>query len=361
MKREKARSFRSQMHVILSLIGVIPYLLIIYILVREQMEISEIVLLVTPVIILFHFIGFYILRTFSDRLERLAHHISLASDADNHSSTEFNDNSVVEIREISDRFRDMVKQLEEEKQNFREVTVSLMKQAKSASSQYKSKISESEERESHLMPYIGANIVEQLLHNKTLEGPHLNSRREVSVLFSDIRAFTTIAESAEPEEVVLMLNEYFELMVEVIHKHSGVLDKYIGDELMAVFGLLPSSNETAIDAVNAAIEMQVALQQLMKKRSSEKKVTFSAGIGINSGVVIAGDIGSKERRDYTVIGDTVNVASRLVHIAKGTEILISRQTYNQCRKEFVTEQRGKTQVRNRREEVEFFKVISGRS
>jgi len=361
MKKEKTRTFRSKMHIILSLIGIMPYLLIIYILIREQMDITNIVLFVTPIILFFHFVGFYILRTFSDRLARLASDISSASDSRNKPSLEFNDNSVVEIRDISSRFNHMLKELEEEKRNFNDVTVALMRHAKEASTDYQSRISESKDREDRLKPYVAINVFEQLIHSNSLENIHLNSRREVTVLFADIRGFTTIAEASEPEDVVSMLNEYFELMVEVIHHHNGILDKFIGDELMAVFGLLPSPNKTMVDAVNAAIEMQVMTRQLMQKRSSENKATFSVGIGINSGDVIAGDIGSKRRRDYTVIGDSVNVASRLVHIAEGGEILISRQTYNDCHEEFVTEKRGKIQVKNRREEIEFFKVLSGES
>jgi len=348
------------MHIILSLIGVLPYLLLVYIMVREQMEFSEIILFVTPLIIFFHFIGYYILRRFSDRLERLASAISSASGSGSakSSSFEFDDNSVVEIREISDRFRRMLKEVEEKKKNFNDITIELMKQAKEASTDYQSKISESKTREDRLKPYVGINVFEQLIHSNSLENIHLNSRREVSILFADIRGFTAIAETSEPEDVVSMLNEHFELMVEIIHRNNGVLDKFIGDELMAVFGLLPSPNNTSVDAVNSAIEMQVALQQLMKKRSGEKKVTFSVGIGINSGMVIAGDIGSKERRDYTVIGDSVNVASRIVHVAEGGEILISRPTYNDCADKFVTERRGKVQAKNRREEIEFFKILS---
>ena len=358
MKRGQENSFRSQIHVVLSLLGTLPLLLVVNIFIHEHMNVSQAVLLVAAIVLIFHLSGFYLLRTFSDRLIRLVHDITSSSSMYKHAPLPVDDDSIVEIKEISTRFNQLVNELEESKKNFSDVTIALMKHTKEASANYQTRISESAQREEFLAPYIGANIIDQLIHRKNIEEVHLNNRREASVLFADIRGFTSISESSEPEDVVSMLNEYFECMVEVIHMHNGILDKFIGDELMAVFGLSPSSNDMAIDAVNAAIEMQVALQQLVQKRSREEKATFSVGIGINSGIVIAGDIGSKKRRDYTVIGDSVNVASRLVQIAGGGEILISRQTYNKCRKAFVTEKRGKIQVRNRREEVECFKIIS---
>jgi len=358
MKGVEVKSFRSQIHIILSLLGILPYLLVTYIFIHEQINASEIVLLVTAVILFFHLSGFYILRSFSDRLIRLVHDMTLSSSLKNYLPLPVDNDSGAEIREVSIRFNQLVSELEQSKKNFNDVTIALMKQARDASSDWQNRISESEKREDILKPYIGSNVFEQLIHSKHLDTSHLNSRRKVSILFADIRAFTLIAESSRPEDVVSMLNEHFEAMVEVIHKHHGVLDKFIGDELMAVFGLIPSPNDMSIDAVNAAIEMQVALRKLMKKRKNEEKTTFSVGIGINSGIVIAGDIGSKERRDYTVIGDSVNVASRLVQIADGGEILISRQTHNHCREMFITEKRGKVQVKNRRKEIEYFKILS---
>jgi len=358
MKKPAPKSFRSQIHVILCLLGILPYLLVIYIFIHKDMNFTEIILFFGAMVLVFHLSGFYILRTFSDRLTRLVSDISTSTRPQKNSSVPFNDNSVIEIRDISHRFNHLVDELNESKKNFSDVTIALMKQAKEASSNHQDKIFESEERENILKPYIGANIFEQLIHSNNLENSQINSRREVSILFADIRAFTAISETSEPEDVVSMLNEYFELMVEIIHSHNGVLDKFIGDELMAVFGLISSPNETAVGAVNAAIEMQAASKQLMIKRAQRKLPTFSVGIGINSGQVIAGDIGSRDRRDYTVIGDSVNVASRLVQIADGDEILISRQTHDNCHNSCVTEKKGAVQVKNRLEEVEFFKVIS---
>ncbi|HKI61331.1 MAG TPA: adenylate/guanylate cyclase domain-containing protein [Mariprofundaceae bacterium] len=358
MKRGQESSFRSQIHIVLSLLGILPLLLIVYIFIHEHMNFSQAVLLVMAIVLCFHLGGFYLLRTFSDRLLRLVRDIASSSSMHKRATLPEDDDAIAEIKEISSRFNQLVTELEESKKNFSDVTIALMKYSKEASLNYQSRISESAQREEFLAPYIGSNVIDQLIHRKNVEEIHINNRREASVLFADIRGFTTISESSEPEDVVSMLNEYFESMVEVIHLHNGILDKFIGDELMAVFGLSPSPNDMAIDAVNAAIEMQVALQKLMRKRRREEKPTFSVGVGINSGTVIAGDIGSKKRRDYTVIGDSVNVASRLVQIAGGGEILISRHTYNKCHKAFVTEKKGKIQVRNRREEVECFKIIS---
>lgn len=354
----ESKSFRSQIHIVLALLGIMPYMMVIYVFTQEKMTTLEIVLQLTAIILAFHLSGFYILRKFSDRLIRLTHDITQKNGRHGYAQLPIDNDSVAEVRVISDRFNQLISELEESKKNFSDVTIALMKQARVASTDYQSSISESKNREERLKPYVGINIFEQLIHNHGDKDFHLNSRREVSILFADIRAFTTISETAEPEDVVSMLNEHFELMVEVIHRHNGVLDKFIGDELMAVFGLLPSPNDTTIDAVNAAVEMQAALQQLMEKRRREKKVIFTVGIGINSGTVIAGDIGSEERRDYTVIGDSVNVASRLVQIAEGNEILISCQTYNQCSDQFTAEHKGKVQVKNRREKVEFYKVLT---
>jgi len=354
MKRAKEISFRSRIHIVLCLLGILPYLLVIYIFVHDKMNVSEAVLLASAIVLGFHLSGFYILRSFSDRLIRLVRDLT----ANSRSPLPVDDDSITEIREISSSFNQLVNELEESKKNFSDVTIALMKHTKEASVDYRTRISESVQREEFLAPYIGSNVIDQLIHKNGSEDAHMNNRREACMLFADIRGFTTIAESSEPEDVVSMLNDYFECMVEVIHMHHGILDKFIGDELMAVFGLSSSPNAMAMDAVNAAIEMQVSIQQLMRRRKQEDQVTFSTGIGINSGVVIVGDIGSKKRRDYTVIGDSVNVASRLVQIAGGGEILISRQTYNKCHSAFVTEKKGKVQVRNRREEVEYFKILS---
>ncbi|MBD2093027.1 GAF domain-containing protein [Microcoleus sp. FACHB-1515] len=156
-------------------------------------------------------------------------------------------------------------------------------------------------------------------------------RREASVLFSDIRGYTTLTETMQAEEVVQLLNEYFETMVDAVAAHKGILDKYIGDAIMAVFGssLLPLQDHAWM-AVQTAIDMRSRLAHFNASRPENKKIRI--GIGINSDSVISGNIGSSRRMEFTAIGDGVNVGSRLEGASKqyGCDIVISESTYKPC-------------------------------
>ena len=151
------------------------------------------------------------------------------------------------------------------------------------------------------------------------------SRVSVAVLFSDLRSFTSSSESADPADVVQQLNEYFECMVKHIEGQGGVVDKYIGDSIMAVFGIPTARADDAARAVKAAFQMQEALEGLNSKRAARGLPRLAHGIGVHYGPVIAGNIGTAQRAQYTVIGDTVNVAARLEAATKehGTPVLLS--------------------------------------
>ncbi|NBO79318.1 MAG: adenylate/guanylate cyclase domain-containing protein, partial [Actinobacteria bacterium] len=158
-------------------------------------------------------------------------------------------------------------------------------------------------------------IVDQLLENDEM----LNlggQEQEVTILFSDIRGFTSMSESMAPNEVVETLNDYFNLMIEIIFKYNGTLDKIIGDALMVIYGAPNSTDKDTENAVLTAIEMQEKLIEFNQRRIIHSKLPITIGIGINRGRVISGNIGSRQQMNFTVIGDSVNLASRLCSAAK---------------------------------------------
>jgi class 3 adenylate cyclase len=156
-------------------------------------------------------------------------------------------------------------------------------------------------------------------------------RRKVTILFGDIRGFTSMAESMKPEEVVDLLNTYLSALTDVVFKYEGTLDKYIGDCVMAVFGVPLTHYNDAERAVVAAIEMQQRVDEINAEREKEGRKWVEIGIGINTGYVISGNMGSVDRMDYTVIGDGVNIASRLEGLAGRRQILITREVYEEVK------------------------------
>jgi adenylate cyclase len=162
--------------------------------------------------------------------------------------------------------------------------------------------------------YVPTNVIEQFEANP--ETMLKGDNRVLAVLFSDIRSFTTISENMEPELVVESLNNYFEKMVDVIMNNSGIVDKYIGDAIMAFFGAPVKSENDALLSVSAGLDMIEALKEFNRWQAEHGLPAFKIGIGINYGVVTVGNIGSERKMDYTVIGDMVNLASRLEGLTK---------------------------------------------
>jgi adenylate cyclase len=175
--------------------------------------------------------------------------------------------------------------------------------------------------------YVSKDVIDQLMANPALARLG-GQRREMTVLFSDIRGFTTASERGVPEDVVRQLNEYFTAMVDVLLRHRGTLDKFVGDMVMGLFGAPLADPHHADHAVAAALEMTAVLDRLNATWKAEGRPTLDVGIGINSGEMIAGNIGSDTIMSYTVIGDAVNLGARLESLNKeyGTRILISQAT-----------------------------------
>ena len=181
--------------------------------------------------------------------------------------------------------------------------------------------------------------------------------RETTVLFTDIRGFTSMSESENPQVIVDMLNEYFELMVEVIFKYEGTLDKFVGDEIMALYGAPVTHGDDAIRCVRTAVEMLEVLAELNAARVRAGAPEVRIGIGINTGHVVAGYIGSSKALEYTVIGDTVNTGARLCSVAKAGEIIISQSTYEQIGDRFDVVELPPVQVKGKSQALKIYNVI----
>jgi adenylate cyclase len=180
------------------------------------------------------------------------------------------------------------------------------------------------------------------------------AKREVVILFSDIRGFTSMSEKMDPDDVAHLLREYFTEMVEIIFRHGGTLDKFIGDAIMALWGAPFSTEDDADKAMRAAIDMQRKLIELNEHWQQTGKPPVQIGIGINAGQVFAGNIGSEQRLEYTVLGDAVNTASRLCSNAAKHEIMISELFYKRLKFPPEVEAREPIKVKNKAKPVPIF-------
>jgi adenylate cyclase len=184
------------------------------------------------------------------------------------------------------------------------------------------------------------------------------ANQEVSVLFADIRGFTSLSETLPPERIVEILNEYFTRVADVIFDHGGTLDKFLGDGLMANFGAPISKGNDAANAVKAALAIQALMFELNRDAQARNWPELQVGIGVNTGIVTAGNIGSPKRIDYTVIGDAVNVSSRLCSNAKPGEVLISESTTAKIRGLFELKRLEPLQVKGKSHPLSVFQVIA---
>lgn len=201
-----------------------------------------------------------------------------------------------------------------------------------------------------LDPRVVKNLVDQGTTTESISGQAC----EITVLFSDIRGFTTLSETRSPAEIVALLNNYFSLQVAVIFRHGGTLDKFIGDAIMAFWGAPGEDTDHARHAIAAALEMAERLEEF-KRHMGELGSSFDVGIGIHSGPAVVGFIGSEQRQDYTAIGDTVNLASRIEGETKGvSRILVSAETMGRCAEAFDFVDHGFYKVKGRAQEVRLF-------
>jgi adenylate cyclase len=207
-----------------------------------------------------------------------------------------------------------------------------------------------------LARYLSPQIVDQVIR-KDMQVNLGGDRKVVTVLFSDIRNFTKIAETLPPDQLIQLLNEYFTEMARIIFENQGSLDKYIGDAIVAVFGSLIPLENSAEAAVRAAIQMMREMVDLNEKWTNQYGFDMEMGIGINTGEVFLGNIGSPERMEFTVIGDTVNVASRFSGAARGLQILISKETQSRVETTFRIQELPAISVKGKSEKIPLYEVL----
>lgn len=356
MKQTYRRDYNTiggKMLAALALMAVIPYLLLFYLYMIGNISISESILVYIPVILISIVVGYSLIRGTADKVFSLSREMRLAESGERSEPIQIEADR--ELNEIATHFNSLIGRLDKMKRKNQEQATQLMVYSRDLALSYQ-KTKQEEELRNRLSRYVGNNLVEKLID---LKGGGLvdTERRQVTVLFADIRSFTTIAESMTAEDVVLMLNQYFSVMVDIIFKNNGLLDKFVGDQLIAVFGLVDASGNASENAIRTAIEMQESTEEMMKKRLRTNQELFEVGIGINTGNAIIGNIGSANRMDYTVIGDCVNIAARLEEMAIGGEIIIGEQTYLENPGEFNIESRGEVYVKNKMEPVICYNVV----
>jgi adenylate cyclase len=220
-----------------------------------------------------------------------------------------------------------------------------------------SRIEKEAQTRAQISRLIPASVVEQVVKGELVieKGGRLN---EITMLFSDIRGFTTMSDGRPPEEVVNTLNEYFEVMVDVLFQFQGTLDKFVGDEIIGLFGAPIPIDDGPYKAVACALAMMHGLAEFNRTRASEGLPEIKIGIGINTGKVITGSIGSTRALQYTAIGDAMNVASRLVNVATSGEVIISESTYNLVAERVEAEALPPVRVKGKADELKVYRVTA---
>lgn len=176
--------------------------------------------------------------------------------------------------------------------------------------------------------YLSPDVAKKVLAEQSVDGILKGEKVRLSVMFTDIRGFTPMSRGMDPQELIHLLNSHFDEMIDIIDRYGGTVDKFIGDAIMAFFGAPVHYDDFHMRALHAAVQMQRASEKFNFQRRSEGKDPIHVGIGINTGEVVVGNIGSNKRLEYTVIGETVNIANRLCSVAKKGQIIISQSTYD---------------------------------
>lgn len=343
MNEQQPISLHRKIKISLGLMGILPLFLVMYLAINSQSLATSTWYVGSALVLTCILLGFTLLRQSADQVHTLAQETALVSN--DTPQPPINIDADGELKYIAENFNTLVNRLNHANRDLQDQSIQLLDYARDLSRSYE-KNRQEEQLRNQLCRYISSDLVEELLASEN--GSLLrNQRKPVTVMFADIRSFTALAEKMEPEEVVAMLNQYFSRMVDIVFKYHGMLDKLVGDQLMAIFGHISDEPQGANDAVLAAMDMQNAVSELKRTRAAQKLLTFDIGIGINTGTAIFAHVGSENRKDYTVIGDIVNTAARLEKYAKGGEIIIGQRTCEHLSNSVQVEKWVELKVKNR--------------
>jgi class 3 adenylate cyclase len=205
--------------------------------------------------------------------------------------------------------------------------------------------------------YLSTEIVSRLVESPDLVKPG-GDKKVATIFFADIRGYTSFSEGREPEYIIEVLNEYFSEAVEVVIRHKGYIDKFIGDCIMAAWGVpLQTEQEDAIQAVSCALEIQDLVRSKRRSFFRGEASKLKIGIGMHTGPIVAGNLGSSRRMNYTVIGDTVNVAARLEGVAQADEVIITQHTSEYIADHFKLERRKPVKVKGKVQPIPIYRVL----
>ncbi len=222
-------------------------------------------------------------------------------------------------------------------------------------SQVEKKRKKNEKTCQHLQKLISPDLA-NMISSGQMEVEKGGETRVATVLFADICGFTAMSESSRAKEILELLNEYFELLVEIVFRYEGTLDKFIGDEMMVIWGAPKSHEDDPVRAVQAALDMQAAMETFNKSRTDLGDHMIQIGIGINTGQLVAGYIGSTQTMSYSVIGDTVNTASRLCSVAKEGQIVVSGNTCSYIKDRFQVTKLPPIQLKGKVKPVQAYQI-----
>ena len=223
------------------------------------------------------------------------------------------------------------------------------------------RIQEELKRRSQLERYHSPSVINRILSVAATDNTIDAQEMEATIVFSDIVGFTSMSEKMEPQRVALLLNEYFTEMTDIIFKYDGTLDKFMGDAIMAIFGAPLPMEDHAVRAVRTALEMREKLEEMNDEKFS-KSHRLEVRLGINSGSVVAGDIGSPKRIEYTVLGNTVNIAQRLeAGVAKPGQIVIGEETYKLVKDHFETQELGEFSLKGLEKSIKVYEVLKDKA